>query len=151
MTLYREFKDKQTLFDTAFLRNVRRHWLQIAAALEAVVELDDWLVEAVLYYKRTLTDDRTLRLYAKLGAFEHGLKLALTPTGLAPVVSAMQSRFDAAATQGRIAPGLEPEDIAEWAHRMNHSLITIPGERLKNTDTLRRWLGAQVRGGIVTD
>lgn len=149
MTLYRHFKDRQALLEAAIIRNIGRQWQQVSTALADIEELDEWLIEAILFFKRELVTDETLLLYSRLGAFQHGIEVALTEPGLEPVVSAIQTRFDVMAAQNRIPTDATAEDIAEWAHRMNHSLIAAPGERLQCTKNLRRWLSSQVKGGLI--
>lgn len=45
MTVYRNFKDRQALFDGATLRNLRRHWQRVGDTLTDIDELGCWLLE----------------------------------------------------------------------------------------------------------
>lgn len=149
MTVYRHFKDRQALFDGAALRNIRRHWRLIGARLTAINHLDEWLLEALMIYQTEFSQDASVQLYDKLNAFDQGFAVALTKPGLAAVSDQFQSLFNAIATDDYLSNGLDKNDLAEWVHRLNFSLIKHPHPRFKQETVLRRWIGAQVCGGVV--
>lgn len=149
MTVYRQFKDRQALFNGAVLRNLNRHWQEIGKALSHCKTLESWLMEAVLYYRREFTTDETVKLYGKLGAYDEGIRVALSDAGLLCVIEQFSALYEEAQDAGRLAPGATVENIAEWVHRTNHTLIVHPSPRLDDETTLRNWLSAQICGGFI--
>lgn len=149
MTVYRHFKDRQALFDDAALRNMRRYWRLIGARLTAVDHLDEWILEALMIYQLEFAQDESVQLYNKLNAFDQGFAVALTKPGLAAISDQFQPLFTAIATDDRLSNGLDKNDLAEWTHRLNFSLVKYPNPRFQQEDVLRRWIGAQVCGGVV--
>lgn len=149
MTVYRHFKDRQALFDGAVLRNIRRHWRMIGSRLSTVEHLDEWLLEALVIYQIELCQDPSVKLYDKLNAYDQGFIVALSEPGLAAVSDQLQPQFDTLATDGRLANGLDKNDLSEWVHRLNFSLLKHPSPRLLEEQSLRRWLAAQLSVGLI--
>ena len=148
MTVYRKFKDRRALFAAAALRNMQRQWQRIYAELETIDQLDEWLIECVLLFRRLYSQDATVALYSRIGGHEPGLEVALSDEGLETVCSYFSCLFEKAASENILAPGLLIEDIAEWIHRTNYSLVVHPSPRLQDETDLRRWLSVQVRGVV---
>lgn len=146
MTVYRHFEDKQALFAAAALRNIRRQWKDITASMEATERLDDWLMQAMLLFHSMSSQDEAVALYSRIDGHEMGLEVALSKPGLEAITSHFAELFDKAARENILAPGITTEDIAEWIHRTNYSLVAIPSERLQQKDKLRRWLSMQING-----
>lgn len=149
MTVYRQFKDRQALFNGAVLRNLNRHWKEIGKTLSHCENLESWLTEAVLYYRKAFTAEESVKLYGKLGAYDEGIRVALSDVGLQCIIDQFRELYEEAINDGRLAPGTNAENIAEWVHRTNHTLIAYPSERLEDDTTLRHWLSAQICGGFI--
>ena len=150
MTVYRHFKDRKALFDGASLRNIRRHWAEIAAQLTHVERLDEWLIEGMLLYQFDIASDPRVQLYLDLGAFDDGLAVSQTEVGLQAAICQFEHLFNPLAdAQGRLSNGLNAYQLAEWVHRNNHSLLRYPSDRLAGREVRRRWLSAQICGGLV--
>jgi AcrR family transcriptional regulator len=149
MTLYRHFKHRQALLDGAMLRNIKRHWRFVAARLGKITRLDEWLLEALVIYQLELCHDPSIDLYRKINAYDMGFIVSLTKPGLTAVSVHFQELFDAIATDGCLSNNLDKDDIAEWVHRFNLSLLRNPSPRLQQEDQLRYWIRAQLCSGIV--
>lgn len=150
MTVYRHFKDRKALFDGASLRNLRRHWAQVAKQLRHIERLDEWLVEGMLIYQYEIAQDAAVQLYLELGAFDDGLAVSQTKIGLEAVIRQFEHLFTPLAdAQGRLSNGLDAYELADFVYRANHSLLRYPSDRLADREARRRWLMAQVRGGMV--
>ena len=149
MTVYRHFKDRQSLFDGAVLRNISHHWRLISARLSDIERLDEWLIEALTIYQLELCQDPSVKLYDRLNAYDQGFIVALSKPGLAVISDKFQPLFDALATDNRLANGLDKNDLAEWVHRLNFSLLKHPSPRFLQEQPLRRWLAAQLSDGLI--
>lgn len=148
-TVYRQFKDKQTLFSAAVLRNMSRQWLTIDKQLGPVSSLSEWLLEGVVLFHKIYTNDEKVQLYKRIGGISEGLKAALSDSGLEIVIKFFLPLYELAKDQNQLAPGLTPEDIAEWIHRINHTLVDHPSPRIATEADLRRWLAPQISGGFL--
>jgi len=148
-TVYRYFSDRQELVDEVFLRNIARQWHTITQRLKSVETLDTWLVESMLLFQQRFKNDEIVNLYIRAGGMMDGLVVALSAPGLNTVIEHFDALFVKAQLEGKLAPGLTREDIAEWIHRTNHSLVALPSKRIERRQDLRRWLSSQICGGMV--
>lgn len=150
MTVYRKFEDREALFRAAALRNIGRQWEDLTAELSNVEHLGEWLVEAMLAFQHLFQDHQVVQLYSRIGGHDEGLRVALSDDGLLILTKLFQPLFDRANAAGHIASGLTENDIAEWIHRTSYTLIVHPSNRLQDKAHLRKWLAAQIIGGLVT-
>ncbi len=149
MTVYRQFSDKQTLFQAAALRNIHRQWQAVDEKLGTVSSLSEWLLEGLLLFHRMYINDAKVDLYKQIGGISEGLEVALSDRGLETMVAFFRPLYELAKERNQLAPGLSPEDIAEWIHRTNHTLLVHPSPRISTEADLRRWLTPQIAGGFL--
>lgn len=151
MTVYRQFKDRQALFAAAALRNMHRQWERINQELGTMETIDDWLLQAMLHFHRMSANDEKVMLYSRIGGHELGLEVALSEPGLAAVTPYFSHLFAKAERENLLLRGVVIEDIVEWIHRTNYSLIVHPSARLRDEEDRRRWLNMQIQGMLCRD
>lgn len=149
VTLYRMFKDRQALIDAVILRNIERYWNEIGDELSELDNLGDWLVEGILLYQKKFAMDDLVRLYRQINGFAEGFRVATTRAGYNCVSRHFQHLYQRAYDEHKINEMLSIEDIADWVHRTNLSLVQFPSGRLKKPGKLRAWLSAQIKTGLV--
>ena len=150
VTLYRMFKDRQALIDAVILRNIERYWNEIADELSELDDLGDWLVEGILLYQKRFAMDDLVRLYRQINGFAEGFRVATTQAGYNCVSRHFQHLYQRAYEEQRVHQMLSIEDIADWVHRTNLSLVQFPSGRLKKPAKLRAWISAQIKTGLVS-
>ncbi len=147
-TIYRYFPDRQALIDQVVLRNIDYQWATIGKMVKGASTLEEWLIESMMLFQRQYKKDGKVNLYIRVDGMTAGLQIALSKQGLEVVINHFEDLFVKAERDGRLAPKLKKEDIAEWIHRTNHTLLAHPSQAIKREKDLRRWLSAQIYGGF---
>ena len=146
VTLYRQFADKEALFAGTTARIVRRRWRDIADGVGPRESLEDWVVGVLSENWRQLQDTEFDRMFREAGAYDEGMAFALGPEGPACIVEPMEACVGQYAVRQQLAPGVSPQDLAEWMHWASFMIASHRSQRLRSEQDWLRWLGPQLRG-----
>jgi AcrR family transcriptional regulator len=139
-TVYRYFGRRSALFRSVVMRTLERHWKAIGRELADCGDLEQWILDAILFCLRQVPGERQHLLIKQLHLYDDGMAIALSDEGLQPALAAMRRQFDLAEERSLLKPGVSMALIVEWMYRMIHSYVLLPSHRLVREADLRRWL-----------
>ncbi|MEU8345522.1 TetR/AcrR family transcriptional regulator [Spirillospora sp. NPDC048832] len=126
-TIYRRFPTKGDLLTGVLLREARRFFAELDAAVAALPTLEERLVEG---FAVTLRISREQRLITRLMVVEPELILPHSTVKAGPLLAAargyLAGRLRTAQRLGAAPAGVDPELVAEILVRLTHSLVLTP-------------------------
>ena len=151
-TLYRQFPGgRDQLVQEAATWEVARFWRRLAEAVERSASLEERLTTGIVVGADMM---RRSEIMSNLGEDEVAeLATALRPS--APLVhevirSYLRDMLEREGTVGRLRPGTDVDEAADYLTRMTLSVLSAPvGRDLTDVDDVRELVRTQFLGGIV--
>ena len=150
-TVYRYFAGREELILGVLLREGGRFLDKLRTKIEAEANLEDAIVNGVVYTLKAIRRDENLALLfapetagvttSIAGASE--ALFALTGQFLRPY-------FEAAQVTGTMRPGIDLDEAAEWTLRTILSLVSVEGPRKRTEAQLRQFLRTYLVSALLT-
>lgn len=148
-SIYKHFKDKESLVQGLFRRHQELYLNGIEAQLLKEAALVDKLALAVIAARK----DRQESVFASLAEIEPETvaMMYLNPAFYSRSIAFWPPHVRMAQASGEISPDLEVELVTDIIMRLVVSLVLFPsmGVELKNPKAVRRYLGQALYAGIL--
>ena len=147
VTVYRQFADRDALVVDTSLYILEKRWREIAAKLDHVEGLGNWILEAMLLNLAMIEKEQKAGRYQQRDARGEGMSIALSPPGLECIAVWLRPLLEVA--DGKAAQKASVEDIAEWMHWQSFIMASGQSRRLTTAKQWRTWLARQLEEGLL--
>ncbi|MBA6413674.1 TetR/AcrR family transcriptional regulator [Parahaliea sp. F7430] len=147
-TVYRYFRDKNALFEEVVLRAMRHFWQGVGLRFSHLDDLENWLLEVILYCVDEVPKDPHHALIRQLDSVDSGMPISLSLEGVQPIVLAFAEQFERAKSNGSLKSGLTEINVGVWAYRLIHTYLMLDQYPMRDKNELRHWLSEYVLSGL---
>lgn len=129
-TVYRYFKGRDEVLLAVLLRHAQAFLDRLGQRLAREVDVADAIVSGILYTVKSVRKDESLALLFAPEAAGLTSSVAGASEALFEIsIDFLRPMLESAQANGRLRPGIEIDDAAEWLLRTILSLLTVEGPR----------------------